>query len=199
MYWFNGVRRDAKRMADDYMRHALVLLYPRLRRFAIRLAGSPIKADDLVQDACERALSRQHQWQRGTRLDSWLYRIIYNCWTDEQRSARVRKTAPLEDAANIPADEGERVIDARLILEVVCRELDNLPDEQRAVLVLVCIKGLSYREVAAILGIPIGTVMSRLARGRLALAHRIDITAQQVSAENLASSGNKLKSRSLSK
>src|SRR3954451_12857157 len=71
-------------MVDETMRHALALLYPRLKRFAIRLTGSAMDGEDLVQQACERALSLDHQWKRGTRLDSWLYRIIQNCWSDEK-------------------------------------------------------------------------------------------------------------------
>jgi RNA polymerase sigma-70 factor (ECF subfamily) len=173
-------------MVDEAMRRALVLLYPRLRRFAIRLAGSTVEADDLVQHACERALAFDHQWKPGTRLDSWLYRIIQNCWSDEKKSARMRFQTPLDDADGITADDGERMVDARLILEVACRELRNLPEEQRSVLILVCIGGLSYREVAAALHIPMGTVMSRLARGRLALARRIEATTSNAHAENSA-------------
>ena len=169
-------------MVDEAMRRALVLLYPRLKRFAIRLAGSSVEADDLVQHACERALAFDHRWKPGTRLDSWLCRIIQNCWIDEKKSARTRFQTSLDDAGEILGDDGERTVDARLVLEVTCRELRYLSDEQRAVLTLVCIAGLSYREVAAILDIPIGTVMSRLARARLALARRIETAAGKAAA-----------------
>jgi RNA polymerase sigma-70 factor (ECF subfamily) len=171
-------------MVDEAMRRALVLLYPRLRRFAISLAGSGVDADDLVQHACERALSFDHRWKPGTRLDSWLYRIMQNCWSDEKKSARSRLQTQFDDAEDIGADDGERKVDARLILEVTCRELRHLPEEQRVVLVLVCMGGMSYREVAATLHIPMGTVMSRLARGRLALAKRIEAAANNSHAEN---------------
>jgi RNA polymerase sigma-70 factor, ECF subfamily len=171
-------------MVDEAMRRALVLLYPRLRRFAIRLAGSVVDADDLVQHACERALSFDRHWKPGTRLDSWLYRVIQNCWSDEKKSARTRLQTQFDDAGDVAADDGERKVDARLILKVACRELRHLPEEQRAVLVLFCMDGLSYREVAATLHIPMGTVMSRLARGRLALARRIEAVASNSHAQN---------------
>jgi RNA polymerase sigma-70 factor, ECF subfamily len=171
-------------MVDEPMRRALVLLYPRLRRFAIRLAGSVVDADDLVQHACERALSFDRHWKPGTRLDSWLYRLIQNCWSDEKKSARTRLQMQFDDAGDVAADDGERKVDARLILKVACRELRHLPEEQRAVLVLFCMDGLSYREVAATLHIPMGTVMSRLARGRLALARRIEAVASNSHPQN---------------
>jgi RNA polymerase sigma-70 factor, ECF subfamily len=171
-------------MVDEAMRRALVLLYPRLRRFAIGLAGSGGDADDLVQHACERALSFDRPWKPGTRIDSWLYRIIQNRWSDEKKSARTRLQTQLNDADDIAADDGERKVDARLILEAACRELRHLPEEQRVVLVLVCMGGLSYRQVAATLHIPMGTVMSRLARGRLALARRIEAAAGNSRVEN---------------
>ena len=128
-------------MVDEAMRRTLVLLYPRLRRFAVRLAGSVVDADDLVQHACERALSFDRHWKPGTRLDSWLYRVIQNCWSDEKKSARTRSQTQFDDTGDMGADDGERKVDARLILEVACRELRHLPEEQRAVLVLVCMDG----------------------------------------------------------
>jgi RNA polymerase sigma-70 factor (ECF subfamily) len=138
------------------------------------LTGSFDSGDDLVQQACERALARASQWQPGTRLDSWLYRIMRNAWVDERRSARHCSQAPLEAADDSIGDDGETVTSARLTLDAVRRELGRLPEEQRAVLILVCVDGLSYREAAEILSIPVGTVMSRIARGRLALAERIE-------------------------
>jgi RNA polymerase sigma-70 factor, ECF subfamily len=161
-------------MVENHVRNALVPLYPRLRRFAVALTGSSAEGDDLVQHACERALARTYQWHPGTRLDSWLYRIIQNTWADERKSARNRTQAPIEAATNAIGDDGVRRAEARLTLDTVYRELCNLPEEQRAVLMLVCVDGLTYKEVAEILSIPAGTVMSRVARGRLALADRIE-------------------------
>ena len=159
---------------DGFIRNSLIPLYPRLRRFATILTGSDQDGDDLVQHACERALTRSMQWQPGTRLDRWLYRIMYNVWIDERRSARVRTRAPLDDATEEIGDDGEARAAARLTLDVVYRELRELPEDQRVVLTLICIDGLSYKETAETLGIPLGTVMSRLARARLALADRVD-------------------------
>src|SRR5687768_14740005 len=131
---------------EDHVRSALIPLYPRLRRFAASLTGSLDSGDDLVQQACERALARACQWQPGTRLDSWLYRIMRNAWVDERRSARHCSQAPLEAADDSIGDDGEIVTSARLTLDAVRRELGRLPEEQRAVLMLVCVDGLSYRE-----------------------------------------------------
>jgi RNA polymerase sigma-70 factor (ECF subfamily) len=145
----------------------LIALLPRFRRFARTLARNPHDADDLVQLALERALTRLEQWQPGTRLDSWMYGIIKNAWIDEVR-ARQRR-----DRIHAPEELGEHVADPashahvdRLSLEAA---LARLPDEQRLVVALVLIEGLAYKEAAAVLDVPIGTVTSRLARGREAL------------------------------
>ena len=145
----------------------LIALLPRFRRFARTLARNPHDADDLVQLAIERALTRLDQWQPGTRLDSWMYGIIKNAWIDEVR-ARQRR-----ERVHAPEELGEHVADAaseahldRLSVEAA---LTHLPEEQRLVVALVLIEGLAYKEAAAVLEVPIGTVTSRLARGREAL------------------------------
>jgi len=159
---------------DEHIRNAMVSLYPRLRRFATTLTGSVQDGDDLVHQACERALSKTAQWRPGTRLDSWLYRIIHNRWADERRSAWRRTRAPIEEAQEEIGEDGEAHALAKLTLNAVYRELSRLPVEQRAVLTLVCVDGLTYKETAEVLGVPIGTVMSRLARGRITLAERLE-------------------------
>ena len=148
------------------MRTALVGLLPRLRRFGIALTGSATDADELVQDACERAVRRVDQLRDGSRFDAWLYGIMRNRWTDEIRWRRIRRHEGIEAADATMGDDGERSAEARMTLEAVRRALATLPAEQRTVLVLVCVDGLSYKEAAEVLGIAIGTVMSRLARGR---------------------------------
>lgn len=147
--------------------HELIALLPRLRRFARALTRHAHDADDLVQLALERALTRLDQWQPGTRLDSWMFGIMKNAWIDETRSRRRR------DRVLAPAELGEQVPDAaseahveRLSLEAA---LAQLPEEQRIAVALVLIEGLAYKEAAAVLDVPIGTVTSRLARGREAL------------------------------
>ena len=161
------------------MQRDLVALLPRLRRFARGLAGSLDAADDLVQAACERALANRQQWQVGTRLDSWMYRIVQNLWIDQLRANKRWQQAGEDALASIPANDMARAVEARLELAAVRSAIDTLPAEQRAVLMLVTVEGQSYRNAAEILDVPIGTVMSRLARARLTLAERRAGTAQR--------------------
>jgi RNA polymerase sigma-70 factor (ECF subfamily) len=145
----------------------LVALLPRLRRFARSLSRNVHDADDLVQVAVERALLRLDQWRPDARLDSWMYGIIRNAWIDEARARRRR------ERVLAPEELGERVADAaseahiqRLSLDAA---MERLPDDQRLVVALVLVEGLAYKEAAEVLEVPIGTVTSRLARGRDAL------------------------------
>ena len=148
----------------------LVALLPRLRRFAHGLSRSPADADDLTQATIERALRSRDRWQSGTRLDSWAYRIMRNLWIDTAR-ARSRK-----DKVEAPEMEAERVgedptasMDAAVDLSRMMSAMERLPDEQREVVALILIEGFGYRETAEMLDLPIGTVSSRLVRGRTAL------------------------------
>jgi RNA polymerase sigma-70 factor (ECF subfamily) len=143
---------------------------PRLRRFAHALSHNRADADDLTQSTLERALAARRQWQPGTRLDSWLYRIMRNLWIDTARS-RTRKgklEAPPEAAANVGIDPRPG-IEASIDLAIVMQAMAQLPDEQREVLALILVEGFGYREAAELLDLPIGTVSSRLVRGRTAL------------------------------
>jgi RNA polymerase sigma-70 factor (ECF subfamily) len=158
-------------MTND-VRHQIIALLPRLRRFARALCGSAQEADDLVQGACERALRGLGGWQPGTRLDSWMFRILRNLWIDDLRR---KKVATLGDETDtIAGGDGRRDVESRLALAQVRDLILALPEAQREVLVLVCIEDMSYRETAAILDVPIGTVMSRLSRARQALAAGLD-------------------------
>jgi RNA polymerase sigma-70 factor (ECF subfamily) len=148
----------------------LAALLPRLRRFAHALSRNPADADDLTQAAIERALKSKAQWQPGTRLDSWCYRIARNLWIDTAR-ARSRKEkleAPPEEAERVGEDPRE-AIHASLDLKRMMVAMERLPDEQREVVALILIEGFGYREAAEMLDLPIGTVSSRLVRGRTAL------------------------------
>lgn len=159
-------------MVNEAVHAELVALLPRLRRFARGLAGTADQADDLVQAACERALSRIQQWTPGTRLDSWMFRIIQTIWLDERRALKVRAgggTVEAEDAGAELSADGVREMEAHITFDAVRRAMVRLPEEQQAVLMLVCVEGQTYKEAADTLSIPIGTVMSRLARARLAL------------------------------
>jgi RNA polymerase sigma-70 factor (ECF subfamily) len=147
----------------------LIAVLPRLRRFARGLTSSASEADDLVQAACERALAREHQFQEGTRFDSWMFRIVQTIWIDQLRSRDVRKEESDVAEQRLGTDEPVRRVEARLALGEVRRAVDRLPAEQRATLMLVTIEGLSYKEAAEVAGVPVGTIMSRLARARMAL------------------------------
>jgi RNA polymerase sigma-70 factor (ECF subfamily) len=163
--------------ADMEFRRALVALVPRLRRFALGLAGNQPDADDLVQTACEKALKNWAQFTPGTRMDSWMYRIVQTQWLDDRRRARTRGTAV--DAADVPlSDHGKAASlpQDRMMLERARAAMQSLPEGQREVLALVALEGLSYRETAETLGVPVGTVMSRLSRAREALMARLGPT-----------------------
>lgn len=149
------------------MHQRLCELLPRMRRFARSLAGNPHDADDLVQIAIERALVRSSQWNEELALEPWLFGIVRNAWLDETR-ARQRRWRVFA-----PEEEGEAVgrahVDAHAVVISVEAAMMKLPEEQRTAVALVLIEGLSYKEAAAVLEVPIGTVTSRLARGREAL------------------------------
>jgi RNA polymerase sigma-70 factor (ECF subfamily) len=152
----------------------LIAVLPRLRRFARGLTGSAVEADDLVQAACERALSRAHQFQEGTRFDSWMFRIVQTIWIDQLRARDIRREEAEEEGVHIGTDEPRRRAEARLALLEVRNALASLPPEQRAALLLVTVDGLSYKEAAEVAAVPVGTIMSRLARARLALQARLE-------------------------
>jgi RNA polymerase sigma-70 factor (ECF subfamily) len=153
----------------------MVSLLPRLRRFAYGLTGSLDEGDDLTQAACEKALRSLVQFTAGTRLDSWMYRIAQNLWIDRRRSQQAQRELIVEpaDLESLATADGVREMDRRLDLADVRREVALLPEDQRAVLLLVSVEGFGYRQAAEILEIPIGTVMSRLARARLALGRAL--------------------------
>ncbi|MEO1687038.1 MAG: sigma-70 family RNA polymerase sigma factor [Pseudomonadota bacterium] len=145
-------------------------MLPRMRRFGMALTRRMDQADDLVQDACERAITRAEQFKPGTRFDSWVFSIMHSIWLNRLRSEKVR-AAEGADALELVADAAaENRGEARVRLAELDRALLRLPQEQRAVIMLVSVEGHAYREAAEILDVPVGTVMSRLARARVALA-----------------------------
>lgn len=150
--------------------YSIVALLPRLRGFARALTRSHDAADDLVQAACEKALRNSDSWTPGSRLDAWLFRIMRNHWIDTVRRSRPEVPVDGEDVTSaLPVEDGRRTAETRLALADVQTIANALPDEQRTVLMLVCVEEMSYRETAELLDVPIGTVMSRLARARAAL------------------------------
>lgn len=142
--------------------HSLIALIPRLRRYARALVGDRATADDLVQDTLERAWSKLHLYRHGTDLRAWLFTVMHNVHVNRVRAAR--PTDPLDDGMPELAQRATQG-DALLVRDLE-RAVAALPVEQREVLLLVALEDLSYDETARALGIPIGTVMSRLARAR---------------------------------
>lgn len=141
---------------------------PKLRRYARALLGDPVKADDLVQETLLRALSRQHLWKSGTDMRAWMFTILHNLHVNNQRRRFVR--GEYQDSLEAqPEPESLPTQESSLELRDLARALQMLPEAQRQVVLLVGLEGLDYKNVASVLEIPVGTVMSRLHRGREAL------------------------------
>src|ERR1041384_3201339 len=152
---------------------------PRLRRYARALARDVAAADDLVQDCLARALSKLHLWQEGTDLRAWLFTILHNQYVNQVRRA-VREGAAVglsETEATRPRAPHQG---KSLALRDLERAIAKLPEEQRAVILLVGLEGMRYEEVAEVLGVPVGTVRSRLSRGRDALRRLIGIVPDRL-------------------
>ena len=146
----------------------LLALLPRLRRFAVGLCGNPADGDDLCQMSLERALANRSRWEQGTRLDSWMYRIMRNIWIDEgRRKTRSLQTFVDEEAGVTIGGDGAQ--EAVVELGNVDRAMQSLPPDQREAVLLVMVEGYAYKEAAEIVGCPVGTLNSRLVRGRDAL------------------------------
>lgn len=153
---------------SDELKSELVALLPRLRRFAYSLTGNLDEGDDVVQTACLKALDRLDQFERGSRLDSWMFRIVQTSFIDETRRQRRKQATSDPEALDRLSDGGLGAAagEDRLHLAEVRAAVAQLSEEQRSVLGLIAIDGRSYKEAAEILNLPIGTVMSRLARAR---------------------------------
>ena len=156
-------------MTRNGLCNELPTLLPRLWRFALRLAGNPHDAEDLVQRVCVRALERQHQLQPGTSTLSWLFSIAHSIWLNEVRAQQIRRHGSIqwsEELADTVPDLTTTSPETYTFHRQIISAVERLPDAQRAVMLLVAVEGLSYREAAIALDVPIGTVMSRLARAR---------------------------------
>lgn len=156
---------DRPSFADE-----LPALLPRLWRFAVVLSKAPDVADDLVQASCVRALERAQQFSPGTRLDSWLFRIMASIWKNQLRAERIRRGNGFADPEIALVVDGQRQIEMNIFAAEVLDEVNRLPEAQRTTIMLAYVEGFSYRETALILDIPVGTVMSRLAAARCKLA-----------------------------
>lgn len=170
---------------DEFLRREMLALLPRLRRFAYGLTGSMADGDDLLQTTYERAIRSIAQWQPGTRLDSWMFRIARNAHLNEIRGRRIRERhlELVETRADRVVD-GQAAAEAHLSLQTVREGVSRLPEEQRTVLLLIVVEGLSYKEAAEALELPIGTVTSRLSRARRLLRVMLDGEAAEDAADN---------------
>lgn len=148
--------------SEEFAAQAMQFI-PRLRRYARALTGDASAADDLVQDALERALVKQALWREGTDLRAWLFTVMHNVFVNQVRSAVASRTVPMDDTVSeLPQMQGTD----RLEIRDLDAALLALPEEQRAVVLLVGLEQMTYEEAAKVLDVPIGTVMSRLSRGR---------------------------------
>ena len=155
---------------ENTLRYQLVGLLPHLRRFARGLTKDPDKADDLVQEACERALKKLNHSGQELNLKSLLYRIIYNRWIDNlrRRKTRMTKLVVLSEQNKFKASDSNTGDHLDVVLDLQSA-LDKLDDEHRAAIMLIGVEGYSYAEAAAVLEVPPGTVASRVARARTKL------------------------------
>jgi RNA polymerase sigma-70 factor, ECF subfamily len=163
--------------AADEFATRLVALLPRLRRYALSLCRHGVTAEDLVQNACLRVISARDTWEEGSNFDAWVFRILRNLWFDQLRH---RKVAGTEEQVDEMYDLSSSNADSetQLFVAQVQKAMQDLPQDMREVVSLVCIEELSYREAAEILSVPVGTVMSRLARARIRLAEATGYKAE---------------------
>lgn len=149
------------------VRPRIVAFLPRLRRFCAVLARNEDRGDDLMQATVEKALARIDQWQPGSSLESWMFRIAQNIHIDEARTQARRGTSvDIDEAMSLAGEDGRAVLEGRSDLDKARQAMAALPEEQRALMALVVLDGRSYKEAAEILDIPIGTVMSRISLAR---------------------------------
>jgi RNA polymerase sigma-70 factor (ECF subfamily) len=165
----SGSRERAEAKIND-AHERMVKMLPRLRRFLCSLTGGTDLSEDLTQETCVRALAHLDQWKPGTRIDSWMFRIAQNLWIDHIRMQRSRGEAIDIDAIGDSLScDGQIIAENRVILEEMRKDIAQLSLDQRNIIRLVCVYGMSYKETGEILNLPAGTVMSRLARARDAL------------------------------
>ncbi|NSX54444.1 RNA polymerase sigma factor [Sulfitobacter sp. 1151] len=164
-------------MSDSFADDIIAFL-PNLRRFALSLCRQADLADDLVQITVERAFRGRDQFDPATRLDAWLFRILRNAWIDMVRRKKTQGIEiDIDDAADARVVDGTQTVETSLMLQSAKQAMAELPDDQREVMMLICVEEMSYKEAAQILDAPIGTVMSRLSRARITIAKKLGINA----------------------
>ena len=166
-------------MTTDEFRDDLTALLPRLWRYAMVKCRNPDRASDLVQATCERALSRSHQFQAGTRLDAWTITIMQSIWKNDLRRNSIRRGAGFVDAEDAGLVDTRESAEGKIFLSQVLQAVDTLPEAQKDAVYLVYVQGLSYEEAAAALDIPTGTLTSRLVRGRTKIAELINTPSER--------------------
>ncbi|MEE9422305.1 MAG: RNA polymerase sigma factor [Gammaproteobacteria bacterium] len=157
----------------------LTRLIPRLHRYAYVLTHNKSDSDDLVQAALERAIIKQHQWKDGTQLDRWTFTILASIWKNELRARTYRRGNGVVDADNLEDQSAQSSLERTFLLNQVFNQTMALPENQRELILLIYVEGFQYQEAANILEIPVGTVMSRLARARINLAAQLEIPARK--------------------
>jgi RNA polymerase sigma-70 factor, ECF subfamily len=161
---------------------------PRLRRYARALTRNEVAADDLVQDCLVRAVAKQHLWQEGTDLRAWLFTILHNQHVNHVRRS-VREGVAVAVSETEPSLTRAADHEKRLELRDLDRALAQLPDEQRTIILMVGLEGMRYEAVAEIIGVPVGTVRSRLSRGREALRRLMGIVPDRQAEAIMAREG----------
>ncbi|MEX2745100.1 RNA polymerase sigma factor [Rhizobium mongolense] len=170
---------EAAIASEADIRKGLTENLARLWRYGLVLSRQRDVADDLVQQTCVRALERCGQFEKGTRLDRWLFSILHSIWLNEVRSRKVRQGRGLADPEEALIFDGARDTETHVMANQVLVQVNALPEAQRSAVFLAYVEGLSYREVADVLAIPIGTVMSRLAAARATLCGAISDEGRQ--------------------
>jgi RNA polymerase sigma-70 factor (ECF subfamily) len=159
-----------EKTGHDEVRQGLAEHLARLWRYALVLSRRRDIAEDLVQATCVRALEKSHQFTPGSRLDRWLFAILHSIWLNDLRSRKARESGRLDLDEAHGAHDGVSAAESTVRARQVLRQVDEMPDGQRAAIFLVCVEGFAYREAAEVLKVPIGTIMSRISSARARLA-----------------------------
>lgn len=163
------------RRPERLVREGLVRHLPKFRRFALSLARNQADADDLVQAGIERALAKAKSYNPDYKIETWVFKIIQNYWTDQMRKRARRGTSvDIDQAYSLIGEDGRRSVEIRDLSFKARLAIEQLPEDHRSVVALVLVNGESYKDAAEILGVPVGTVMSRLYRARKSLVEQLD-------------------------
>ncbi len=164
-----------KKSALDEIREGIGAIYPRLWRYCLMQTGKRDRADDLAQNTCLRAMERHESYQPGTHLDRWLFRMAHRLWLNEIRATAVRTGTGLVALEDTEISDGSATAEENIFVAEVFAKIGALPEGQRVVVLLAYVEGFTYQETADTLGIPIGTVMSRLASARKKIAGELSV------------------------